>query len=336
MPTTHRPNSHRSLPTVALVAAVWAAASWLPTDARSQDKPDTAAASTVRWVEDGESLSLFDGDQLTFRYIFRSGKKPIIYPLVGPQGQLLARDYPMKPAPEGGTTDHIHQRSMWFTHGEVNDVDFWAEGAGSGEIVHQALTSKSVKDGAASFSATANWKTPDGKALLAETKAITVRSTEAGREIDFAIELTALVDEVHFGDTKEGSFGIRVPDSLMVDRKLGGKIINEHNQVDKDTWGHRSRWVDYSGPVADKTAGITVLEHPASFGHPCRWHVRTYGLFAANPFGEFHFVGGDKTDGFRLKKGDSIRLKYRIILHDGYGDAEAIGKQWQAFANSGS
>lgn len=334
MPTTLSPHPQRPLSALAFAAVLWAAVSWFPGDACAQDKSDPAAATSVRWVEDGESLSLFDGEQLVFSYLFRSGKKPIIYPLVGPSGQLLARDYPMKPAAEGGTTDHIHQRSMWFTHGEVNDIDFWSEGAGSGEIVHQSLTSKSVKDNAASFSATAKWQTPDGKALLAETKTITIRSTEAGREIDFAIELQALADEVHFGDTKEGSFGIRVPDSMMVDRKLGGKIINEQAQFDKDTWGQRSPWVDYSGPVAGETAGVTVLEHPASFGYPSRWHVRTYGLFAANPFGEFHFVGGDKTDGVRLKKGDAIKLKYRVILHDGQGDAEVIAKQWQAFSKT--
>ncbi|TVP97799.1 MAG: hypothetical protein EA381_14065 [Planctomycetaceae bacterium] len=301
-----------------------------------------SAQAGLKWVETPESLVLYEtdtpglGDNFVFQYLFRSGKKPIIYPLIGPSGQTISRHYPMKPAGEGETTDHIHQRSMWWTHGEVNDVDFWAEGAGSGEIRHQAVTETKVEKGVGSFSATAEWVTPAGEVLLKERKTISVRSAEAGRMIDFEIELTAVADEVHFGDTKEGSFGIRVADSMMVDRKLGGKILNDSGQTDKDAWGVRARWVDYSGPVNGETVGVTILEHPTSFGHPCRWHVRSYGLFAANPFGEFHFVGGDKTDGFRLPKGESITMKYRVVLHDGYGDKDAIEGLWKAFSGKQS
>lgn len=292
-----------------------------------------ADAPELKWVQSDESLQLFAGDELAFSYLFRSGKKPIIYPLVGPGGVSMSRDYPMKPAPEGGTTDHIHQRSMWMTHGEVNDIDFWSEGAGSGEIHHREVVSSDIRGPVGSFTVTADWKTPDGEVLLSENKSIEVRSDAKRRMIDFDIVLTAVADEVHFGDTKEGSFGIRIPDSMMVDRKLGGTIVNAQGDQDKDAWGKRSRWVDYSGPVEGETVGITILEHPESFGHPCRWHVRSYGLFAANPFGEFHFVGGDQTDGVRIKKGESIRLKYRVVLHGGIEEVGTIENQWKQFAS---
>jgi hypothetical protein len=300
-------------------------------------RPVTAAETeeSIRWVEDSESVSLVDGDQLLFRYVFLSGKKPIVHPLVGPGGRTFAREYPMKEV-EGGTTDHIHQRSMWMTHGEVNDVDFWSEGAGSGKIEHQSIVSRDVSAAGGTLLTTAHWVAPDGKTLLNEHKTFQISTVDGARVIDMAVELTAEADEVHFGDTKEGSFGIRVPDSMMVDRKAGGKIINEHGQVDGDAWGQRSRWVDYSGPVDGETVGITILEHPTSFNAPCRWHVRSYGLFAANPFGEFHFTGGEKTDGHRIKKGDTVRLKYRVILHEGAGDVAKIERHWQRFISSGS
>lgn len=297
--------------------------------------PVRADGQTLRWKQDDDALTLLQDDEAVFTYIFHSGKKPIIYPLVAPGGQHVSRDFPMKEAAEGETTDHIHQRSMWWTHGEVNDIDFWSEGKGSGEIDHREVTDVAIDNSVASFSATADWKTPDGDTLLAERKSISVWSTDKERMIDFQIELTAADDEVHFGDTKEGSFGIRLADSMMVDRKLGGKILNEHGDTDKDAWGRRARWVDYSGPVDGETVGVTILEHPHSFGHPTRWHVRSYGLFAANPFGEFHFVGGDKTDGVRIKQGESIKLRYLVVLHDGYGDPERIETIWQQFASPG-
>jgi len=294
------------------------------------------AESSPRWVEDSESVSLVDGDELLFRYVLLSGKKPIVHPLVGPGGRTFAREYPMKDAAADGTTDHIHQRSMWMTHGEVNDIDFWAEGAGSGKIVHQSIESRDVSDGVGTLVTTARWVAPDGKVLLNEHKTFRIGSADGARTIDMEVVLTAQADEVHFGDTKEGSFGIRVPDSMMVDRQAGGKIINEHGQVDGDAWGQRSRWVDYSGPVEGETVGITILEHPTSFNAPCRWHVRSYGLFAANPFGEFHFTGGQKTDGHRIKKGDTVRLSYRVILHEGAGDVAQIERHWERFVATGA
>jgi hypothetical protein len=311
------------------------------TDSIGQDKAKSelakSSAAAAKWVTDDESISLVAGDELLFRYVFRSGKKPIVHPLVGPGGKTMAREYPMKPPGEGGTKDHIHQRSMWMTHGEVNDIDFWSEGDGSGSIEHVAVNSSTVDEkGVGTLVTTARWVKPDGTVLLDEHKTFRIGSGDGERTIDMDVTFTAVADEVHFGDTKEGSFGIRVPDSMMVDRKLGGKIINAEGLEDGKAWGQKSRWVDYSGPVDGDTVGITILEHPESFNAPCRWHVRSYGLFAANPFGEFHFTGGKKTDGHRIGKGDKLRLAYRVILHDGPADVAAIEKHWKRFVSAGS
>ncbi len=310
-------------------------------EAIGQEKPNSEAAiassAGPKWVADDESISLVAGDELLFRYVFRSGQKPIVYPLVGPGGKTMAREYPMKPPGEDGTKDHIHQRSMWMTHGEVNDIDFWSEAAGSGTIEHLAVKSSTVDEqGFGTLVTTARWLKPDGTVLLDEHKTFRIGSAAGDRTIGMDVTFTAVADEVHFGDTKEGSFGIRVPDSMMVDRKLGGKIINAEGLEDGKAWGQKSRWVDYSGPVDGDTVGITILEHPESFNAPCRWHVRSYGLFAANPFGEFHFTGGKKTDGHRIGKGDKLRLSYRVILHDGPADVEAIEKHWKRFVSAGS
>ena len=54
-------------------------------------------------------------------------------------------------------------------------------------------------------------------------------------------------------------------------------------------WGMPAKWVDYTGPVDGETVGIAILSHPKSFRPNTRWHVRGYGLFAANPFGHKDF-----------------------------------------------
>ncbi|MEL7336591.1 MAG: DUF6807 family protein, partial [Planctomycetota bacterium] len=152
--------------------------------------------------------------------------------------------------------------------------------------------------------------------------------------VDLDATLTSLID-VNFGDTKEGTFGIRVPGRMKVDAKQGGSILNSRGDQNKQSWGKTAEGVTYGGPVTGASgetiqAGITIVNHPTSYGFPCRWHGRTYGLFAANPFGVHHFVGGDKTKGTNLPAGESIRLRYRVYLHPG-GDASFPNHLWDHY-----
>ena len=72
--------------------------------------------------------------------------------------------------------------------------------------------------------------------------------------------------------------------------KAGGSSIAD-GQTNAAAWGKRAEWVDYHGPVDGETVGIAIFNHPSSFRYPTGWHVRTYGLFAANPFAEHSFAG---------------------------------------------
>ena len=78
---------------------------------------------------------------------------------------------------------------------------------------------------------------------------------------------------------------------MAVDGDRGGKIVNSLEAIDQEAWGKAAAWVDYHGPVGpdEVQAGIAVLNHPSSFRFPTFWHVRTYGLLAANVFGLHNF-----------------------------------------------
>ena len=160
----------------------------------------------------------------------------------------------------------------------------------------------------------------------------TFRSAGGRRIVDSDFLLKATDGDVNFGDTKEGSFGLRVAGTMKADAKLGGIITNAQGEHDKDAWGKKSAWVDYSGPIDEDIVGITIHDHPESFGFPCRWHVRTYGLFAANPFGVHHFIGGDETDGVVLTKGEQMRLSYRVVLYEGEFDAATAAADSEDYA----
>ena len=155
------------------------------------------------------------------------------------------------------------------------------------------------------------------------------------RWIDFQVKVTATNGKAVFGDTKEGSFGVRVAGSMREERKTGGKIVNSEGLTDADAWGKRAAWVDYSGPVEGETLGIAILNHPRSLRFPTYWHVRTYGLFAANPFGLHDFLKSkDKNLGaLTLEEGESFLMFYRVILHKGGPEEAQIAEAFKRYAD---
>jgi hypothetical protein len=62
--------------------------------------------------------------------------------------------------------------------------------------------------------------------------------------------------------------------------------------------------------------------------------VRTYGLFAANPFGRTDFPDPDrsKQGPTTIKKGDSLTLRYRVLLHRGRTEKAQLNEAFEEFA----
>lgn len=291
--------------------------------------PSQAQGFVIEKTEHGVAIKC-DGE-LWAGYVADGEFKPYVWPVIGPTGAPMTREWPMG---EGRDEkhDHPHQRSMWFTHGDVNGMSFWEEAPGRGRTLHKEFVS--LEGGSQAVLVTRNeWVMPDGSTVLQDLRKLVFFRQGESRVIDFAIRLTAVADNVTFGDTKEGTFGLRVAESMKVDAKKGGKIVNSEGQEDAAAWGKKAKWVDYSGPVGDQIVGIAVLNHPASFRFPTYWHVRTYGLFAANPFGWHDFVGrSDVSGAYTLGKGQSIGLYYRVILHKGRAEEAKIGQAFEEYA----
>jgi hypothetical protein len=92
-----------------------------------------------------------------------------------------------------------------------------------------------------------------------------------------------------------------------------------------------SNWVDYSGEIDGEKVGITIFDSPAN-SRRARWHVRGYGLFAANPFGLKVFTGDKTQDGsFTLKPSENLHFRYRVIIHPGDGKSLDIPALWDDY-----
>lgn len=305
----------------------------LPAEAQS---PKSSAPLSIEKSDEPAGWTIQKGKAPFAGYLHDSNGKPILYPVIGPGGHAMTRDFPMKEAGKHERDDHDHHRSFWLTHGDVNGIDFWSDNEedNCGKIVHVDGSAQMNPDGSAVLVSHNDWRASDGELVLSDTRRFTFREMGDVRVIDCDFLLKATNGDVNFGDTKEGSFGIRIAGSMKVDAKLGGLITNAQGDHDKDAWGKKSAWVNYSGPVDGDTVGITIHHHPSSFGYPCRWHVRTYGLFAANPFGVHHFVGGEKTIGIVLKDGDEMRLNYRVVLSVGDFDEAQTAAHAKQYAET--
>ena len=90
----------------------------------------------------------------------------MLWPIVGPTGKEMTRGYPMREPRGPEKRDHIHHRSLWFDHGDVNGISFWDESSeGHGRIDHvEYLT---LADGEQATIRTRNaWKAPDEQRRL--------------------------------------------------------------------------------------------------------------------------------------------------------------------------
>ncbi|MBV9470892.1 MAG: PmoA family protein [Abitibacteriaceae bacterium] len=258
--------------------------------------------------------------------------RPYLWPLYGPGQKRVTRSYPMAEQ-AGETQDHPHHTSLWTAFDEVNGVNNWASEGKHGYTRHQDFVQQEQGPVFGGFTARSIWTDSTDTPILNETRVVRLFNIGAqGRILDYTITLAADYAAVEFGDTKEGGIiAIRVATSM--DGARGGLIKNaEGGRGEKECWGQRATWCDYSGPVEGETLGIAVLDHPSNHNHPPRWHARDYGLMTANPLSNAAFIGGNPTPA-TLQPGQSWTFYYRVLLHRGNADAAGIKKAYQAFAN---
>jgi hypothetical protein len=277
-----------------------------------------------------------DGKPYTDYFLSADGNKPYLYPLRTASGILVTRHFPMDEVP-GETHDHPHHRGLFFAHGDINGVNFWATEADVKNPQKGSMALKKVveaKGGAKSGTVKAIFDglDPAGKPMMTETRTLTFYSGPELRIIDFEIKIDAL-RQLKFGDTKEGTFGIRLATPLS--EAKSGKMVNaEGAQTEKNVWGKRSPWVDYFGPLDGKTVGVAIMDNPSNPRYPTYWHARAYGLFAANIFGVQDFTGDKTQDGsLTVEAGKSVTFRYRVVIHPGDFQTARIASLYQEYTS---
>jgi hypothetical protein len=280
------------------------------------------------------------GQPFTTFFFDPSVAKPYFHPLRSARGTVVTRGFPVVENIRGEDRDEPHQRPMYFAHGDINGFDFWGEAAYPkwsdhpvstfGRTVFRTLDEAAGGADAGVLQATFDLVAPTG-VLGREVQRYRFSGDADTRVIDCQFSVVATDLPLAMGDTKEGTFAIRVVKALD---SPPGHMVNADNAIgEKNIWGKQSAWVDYYGRVGDEDLGVAVLGHPANLRSPTYWHARAYGLLAANPFGISYFARNRRQSGaYTIPAGGSLVLRYRVVIHHGDPAHASIAETYGRFA----
>lgn len=305
-----------------------------------------AADERVQLKREGTHINvLIGGHAFTTYYFDPRIAKPYFMPLRSAEGTLITRGFPIgdivPPAHQHDRDLEPHQRPMYFGHGNVDGIDFWGEAAFPkwsddsvfGRTVLVKIEEMTSGPQSGSLRALFHLTGPRGRIVADETQAYIFRGGSQNRMIDCVFTITANHGAaVTLGDTKEGTFALRLAKELNVPP---GHMVNSNGGAgEKEVWGKRANWVDYYGRVGNEDVGVAIFDSPRNFRHPTYWHARAYGLFSVNPFGIREFTGDPKEDGsWTIRQGESLTLRYRVLIHHGDYKQARVAEHYEQYAS---
>lgn len=294
----------------------------------------TTLAQPVWKADENRSLDLFAEDTTLIRFILDAAPRD-------PHFEVLA-------TPDGRNTvwvappDHVWHYGLWFSWKYINGVNFWETNPATGKqpglnrIEDAAIDAEPDGDRAIIRYRELAFPDPDRPAVLEDSVVITIERPVDGRgpRVTWSVTTRALADVTldrtpipgEPGGRDWGGYGgfswraAKDFTDLRFTDGEGRRGIDIHRQ-------HAS-WVDATGNLHGKPAGILTLDHPQNPGHPANWYlVNTADLpfWFANP-------ALIQPKPITLTIGESFRHAYRLILHDGNRDQQHASEAAQEFA----
>lgn len=296
------------------------------------DQRNAVAESNIGFKKRDGVLVVTLGSVEIASYVFQDPQVPHPYfaQVKTPAGIQVTRTHP--PVKGTDAVDHagIHT-GIWHSFGDLSGHDFWRLKARTEHV--RFVTEPTGGPQAGRFTVLNRYLTTDGTSTLCEeTCQYVIRNVGNGYSIEIATEFRPQMNAIVFGDQEEMGLGIRLATPLAVDQKQGGRILDSAGRRNgKEVWGKTSEWCDYSGNLAGKWVGMTVLSAPENF-RPSWNHARDYGFLAVNPFGRHSFTGGAASQ-VVIKPGETLKLRFAVVVHETTQEKEYIpGEEYAKFA----
>ena len=252
----------------------------------------------------------------------RPGIGSYIHPVrVGARHLCLTADSPWH---------HPHQHGIQTRFVGINGSDFWHfPGQRPGQTLGRINPALPRITGTKPprWVIEALWQHADGGHVLADRQ-----DWQLGRDGDVLVldldwTLRAIPD-ARIEPYLYGGLYVRMP----YHRHLGATVVTSAGNRDFAAEQERAAWVDVHMPIDQSrrpddpqaSAGIAVLDHPANPGHPAHWRIdRQFGI---NPAPS---IAG----AIDLTAGSALRLRYRLLLHEGPLPEPRIGELFAGYAS---
>jgi len=152
--------------------------------------------------------------------------KPYLMPLRTASGVVVTRSFPVENSaamgdPKGSSFEP-HQRPLYFGHGDIDGLDFWQEQVfdhyytDHGHQAYGHVVLKKVDEISGDhIRATFTLRDPNDRVIGEEMQTYTFSGDDDTRIVDCDIVMTATNGPLDFGDTKEGTFALRLATELL-------------------------------------------------------------------------------------------------------------------------
>lgn len=296
----------------------------------------TAQGQPLSFRTQQHAVTLLAGETMLASYVFRDPQVPRPYfaQVQTLSGQQVTRRHP--PVSGEDADDHVGLHpGIWLSFGDLSGHDYWRLKAATEHV--RFVEPPTVTAAGGRFTVLNRYRTTDGLSTVAEeTCRQRIVLVPGGYRLEFDSEFRAGDVDLVFGDQEEMGLGIRAATPLVVDRQLGGRILDSAGRRNgSEVWGRTADWCDYAGPLNGRWAGLTVLAHPDNFR--ASWsHARDYGFLAMNPFGRHAFTKQDPSR-VVVRPGESLRLRFAVVVHETAAEADyQPSAAWQSWVHAGA
>lgn len=277
------------------------------------------AQSKISAVKVGSKINITIDNLFFTSYVFSEDEKyPFFYPVNGPSGAGVT-------SMRNGT--YPHHSSLFFGCDKVNGGNYWQEGLDRGQIV--SLREDIIENDGPRvvIENECIWKRPGAMAPVKDLRKITITAPSKEMfQVDFEVSMEMLLDVI-IEKTNHSLFSGRMDPALAVVN--GGTMINAEGGLgEKGTFGKASPWIDCFGKRGDKVEGMAIMQHPSNKWYPSPWFTRDYGFFSPTPM---FWPADDKAT--VLKKGEIVKLKYRVLIHSGSNVTAKIADEFKKYAS---
>ncbi len=276
-----------------------------------------------RIIEEEQRFKFYNRD--TFLLAYNKGwvqygdmykSRPDFYPVYSPSGREVTCTCAYR---------YNHHKSIFIGHADVNGINFFHDNnptrSNLGDIVLEKSQHEIDENGMHVMTHN-GWITKADVRLLEEERNFTVILGENAHIIDLTSTLIASQTDLTFAQDNHAFLGVRVADTMDVED--GGTILNANGQRNEEEAMRQSaNWTDYSGVVAGKTVGVTLMNHPSN--PPSAFFTRNYGTFLTN------FTLLDKHE---LSRGERLTQRFRILVHEGDATEADVENYYNQFVET--